>query len=116
DVPALKRAIQSDGFWGVAVQAAGALSEIKGPAARDALIECLSVAHPKARRAGARALGNFKTDAGAATALMRLLEKGDASYFVEAEAAKALGRTRDPRAWDVLVAVRERPSYLAVIR
>jgi aminopeptidase N len=116
DVPFLEKAILGDKFWGVAAQAAGALGQIRGPAARDALIRGLAVKHPKARRAVVRALGEFREDPAAAGALLSLLEKSDASYFVEGEAARSLGKTRDPRAWDGLVKVRERPSHQEAIR
>jgi aminopeptidase N len=44
-----------------------------------------------------------------------MLERGDPSYFVEAEAALALGRTRDARAFETLRSVMERPSHQNVI-
>ena len=116
DVPALRAALLGFGFWGVAAEAAGALGELRGPAAREALLAGLAVSHPKARRAVVKALGSFRGDAGVATVLIELLSKGDASYFVEAEAARSLGRTRDPRAVEVLSQVRERPSFQGVIR
>jgi len=40
----------------------------------------------------------------------------DESYLVEAEAARALGRTRQPAAFDVLVDLLERPSWADVVR
>ena len=64
----------------------------------EALIECLGVPHPKARRAVVAALGEFKEQA-AMNALAPLLES-DASYFVEAEAARAVARTERPGAFD----------------
>jgi aminopeptidase N len=116
DVPALRAALLGDGFWGVVAEAAGALGELRGPAAREALLAGLGVSHPKARRAVVKALGSFRGDAVVATALIELLGRGDPSYFVEAEAARSLGRTRDPRAVEVLGQVRGRPSYQEVIR
>jgi aminopeptidase N len=114
-VAALRDALLNDKFWGVAADAVSALGTVRTSDARDALIEGLAVAHPKARRAAARALGEFR-DADAATALMGVLEKGDPSYFVEAEAAYALGRTRDPRAFEHLQKALTRDSYLEAIR
>jgi len=61
-------------------------------------------------------LGSFRGRPAAADALIELLQRGDQSYFVEAEAALALGKTRDERAFDMLVQVLERDSYLDVIR
>jgi aminopeptidase N len=40
----------------------------------------------------------------------------DSSYLVEAEAARALGRTRQTAAFEVLLEVLERPSWFDVIR
>jgi aminopeptidase N len=105
-----------DTFWGVQADAAAALGEIRSDAAREALTLGLKAAHPRTRRAVARALGQYRGVAQAADALIGVLERGDASYFVEAEAALALGKTRDPRAFDWLARVMERPSYLDVIR
>ena len=76
----------------------------------------LALEHPKARRAAARALGEFRGDAVAAAALAGVLEKGDASYFVESEAAYALGRTRDERAFAHLETALQKDSYLDTMR
>ncbi len=113
---ALREAILTDAFWGVRADAAAALGEIRTAQAKAALLEGLKVEHPKARRAVVRALGAFRNDTEAADALARLLEKGDASYFVEAEAALALGKTRDARAFEHLSAALSRDSYLEAIR
>jgi aminopeptidase N len=113
---ALRDALLGDTFWGVQADAAAALGEIRSDAAREALTLGLKAAHPRTRRAVARALGQYRGVAQAADALIGVLERGDASYFVEAEAALALGKTRDPRAFDWLARVMERPSYLDVIR
>ncbi len=115
-VAALRAALIGDSFWGVQADAARALGEIRTDAALDALLEGLKLAHPKARRAVAHALGEFRDNELAASALIGVIENGDASYFVEAEAALALGRTRDPRALATLEKALERPSYLEVIR
>ncbi|MHC5010195.1 MAG: M1 family aminopeptidase, partial [Planctomycetota bacterium] len=116
-VEALGRALH-DPFWGVAAEAAGALGEIRTPAARDALVEALdSVEHPKARRRVAEALGAFRFDDAGAEALRQRLEGGDASLFVEAAAAEALGRTRAPFAQGVLeTALEEKESWADTIR
>jgi aminopeptidase N len=115
-VNALRSALLNDPFWGVRADAAAALGTIRTKAALDALIRGCSVAHPKARRAVVRALGSFRDHPEAASALLTLLGKGDKSYFVEAEAALALAKTRDSRAFDQLSALLDRDSYLDVIR
>jgi aminopeptidase N len=115
-VEALQRALLNDPFWGVRADAASALGSIRTDGALTALLAAIAVPHPKARRAVVRALGEFRGNTAAATALIELLARGDESYFVEAEAARALGRTRDPRAFQNLVALLDRPSHLDVIR
>ena len=66
---ALRDAMLTDKFWGVQSDAATALGAIRTTAALDALIEGLKLPHPKVRRSVARALGNFRGDARAASAL-----------------------------------------------
>jgi aminopeptidase N len=61
-----------------------------------------------------RALGAFRHDEAAARAAGAALA-GDASYFVEAEGASALARTRSPGAFAALEAAMTRPSYLDAI-
>ena len=113
---ALRDAMLTDKFWGVQGDAATALGTIRTTAALDALLEGLKLPHPKARRAVARALGNFRGDARAASALAEVVAKGDESYFVEAEAVLSLGKTRDERAFAHLTEALKRDSYLEVIR
>jgi aminopeptidase N len=98
---ALARAFTADPFWGVLDEAAVALGATRAPWAMAILLDTLSHAHPKVRRAVAAALGNFR-DAGVAQALLPVAT-GDASYFVRAAALTSLGCTRDPRAFDALV-------------
>jgi aminopeptidase N len=115
-IPALEASLASDPFWAVRGEAALALGLIKTDAARDALARAMAKEeHPKTRRQIARALGSFRYDEAAADALGRALER-DASYFVEAECALSLAKTRSPRAFDALVQVMQRPSYLDVIQ
>jgi aminopeptidase N len=113
---ALARAVREDRFWGVQAEAAKALGSMKTSAARDALIALLDIPHPKARRAVVEALGEFRNDERAAEALRPITERGDASYFVEAEAAKSLGRIRSTRAHDAITAALGKDSWNEVIR
>jgi aminopeptidase N len=68
------------------------------------------------------ALGEFRDEppaqrgGHAAEALERVLREGDASYFVEAEAAFALGKTRSSRAFDGLVGALDKESHNQIIR
>ncbi len=114
---ALVSAMGADPFWAVRGAAAAGLGAIRSEAARDALIRALATeAHPRARRAIVKALGDFTRDEQAAAVLADVVERGDASYFVEAEACLALGRTRSPRAAELLPRASERPSFTDVIR
>jgi aminopeptidase N len=113
---ALVKAMNGDKFWGVRAEAALALGEIKTQAAREAIVAAMkSEAHPKARRGLVRALGAFRHDGAAQEAAAEKLHQGDASYFVEAESAITLARTRATTAFDSLEEAMKRPSYLDVI-
>jgi aminopeptidase N len=114
-VAALVAALADDPFWGVRAAAARALGKTRRADARDALVEAFAVPHPRVRRAVAAALGEFIGDDVAGRVLADRLRAGDPSYFVEAEAAAALGRIRAPAALDLLPALVDRPSYQDVI-
>ena len=88
-IAALGKAVREDAFWGVQAEAAKALGAIHTNPALDELLASVSVAHPKARRAVVRALGEFR-DERAAAALEQLIDRGDASYYVEAAATAAM--------------------------
>jgi aminopeptidase N len=75
---------------------------MKSAIARDALLKCVSVRHPKARRGVLNALGQFRHDEKVAAVLEGIVRKGDASYYAEANAAQSLGQIRAPKAFDVL--------------
>jgi aminopeptidase N len=97
---ALEDAFAHDPFWGVLDQAAHALGRTRAPWAQRMLIQALSHKHPKVRRAVADALGEFRNSESADALLGPARE--DASYFVQAAALHSLGKTRDPRAFDIL--------------
>jgi aminopeptidase N len=103
-----------DEFWGVRVEAAEALGKIRARECFDALSKNAGTKHPKVRRSVMSALGRFKTSA--AVEALRPRALGDASYLVEAEAARSLGKTRQNAAFDVLLDVLDRPSWGDVIR
>ncbi|MEZ4403386.1 MAG: M1 family metallopeptidase [Kofleriaceae bacterium] len=114
---ALVAALEGDRFWAVRGAAAAALAAVRSDAARAALVRAtITEAHPRARRAIVRALGGFRHDRKAAAVLADLVERGDASYFVEAEACLALGRVRAPEAPALLRKAATRPSFTDVIR
>jgi aminopeptidase N len=97
---ALGAALQSEPFWGVAVEIAAVLGSARTTAGTAALLAAIGHPHPKVRRAVADALGTYRTPE-VATALIGL--RSDPSYFVVASALTALGKTRDPRAFETLV-------------
>ena len=73
------------GFGGLAC--AEALGENRSEHACQALSAAVATTeHPKARRAVVRALGAFRGSEREADALLRVVEGGDPSLFVEAEA------------------------------
>jgi aminopeptidase N len=114
---ALATSTEKDPYWAVRGSAALALGTLRTPAARDRLIKRLEAeVHPRARRSIAKALGDFVHDALAGVALAAVVSKGDASYFVEAEACLALGRTRTARAGELLRSAATRESFTDVIR
>ncbi|WP_394823412.1 M1 family aminopeptidase [Pendulispora albinea] len=101
-------------FWAVRAAAAEALGDIRANAAFDLLAAHADTKHPKVRRAVVRALGRFRT--AKAVEVLRPKALRDESYLVEAEAARALGHTKQPPAYDTLLDVIERPSWADVIR
>jgi aminopeptidase N len=114
-VDALKIAALKDLFWGVEAEAAKALGKIRTTSAFKALVASLKTKHPKARRAVVKALGEFKDEDSAKT-LIGLLEEGDASYYVEGEAARSLGKTQSPKAFDILKKNLRKESFVDTIR
>ena len=99
----------------VRAEIATALGKAKSDAARDALIAAAGEPSARVRRAVASALGSFR-DAQAAATLCGYLEgrgrnAGDASYYVQANAAAALGKTLDASAFEALRKVIGRPAH-----
>lgn len=118
DPPALESLasalMKDDEYWGVRVEAAHALAETRLEAALAILEKAVTIAHPKVRRAVVQGLGKFKTEASAKA--LRKLALGDASYLVEADAARALGNTRQTSAFETLLDVLDRPAWGDVVR
>jgi len=113
-VEALGRVLLRDKYWGVRAECAAALAKIRTPAAFGALKAGAKVRHPKARRAVVRALGEWRNEK--AVAALRPLARKDESYFVEAEAAEALGATRCKSAWPELARSLRKQSWQEVVR
>ena len=100
-------------FWGVRAECADALGRIRARECFETLAASTSIAHPKVRRAVVQALGRFRSTASVDALKPRALR--DESYLVEAEAARALGKTRQSSAYDILLDVMDRPSWADVI-
>jgi aminopeptidase N len=117
---ALAEALRGDPFWAVRAAAARALGQTRRDDALELLLAALGDAHARVRRAVVAGLGEYRGPYGAAdraaAALEALLQNGDPSYFVEAEAALSLGRTRSPRALAVLPGLLGRASFQDVLR
>jgi aminopeptidase N len=114
---ALVDALGRDPSWVVRAAAADALGRLRSEAAKSALIAAVATTdHPRARRAVVRALGQFRRDDMVGASLARVVENGDPSYFVEAEACLSLGKVRWARAAEVLQQAAGRESFLDVIR
>src|SRR5215470_10801745 len=114
-VASLRQALEQETFWGVQAEVARILGTIHTPTALEALLANTRLAHPKARRAVVTALGEFKDDR-SATTLIDVVHAGDASYFVEAEAAAALGKTRRDSALVPLQQAAHKPSWNETLR
>ena len=89
-VKALGKALTEDPFWGVRVEVAKTLGNIKLNQAESALSKAVNDEDARVRRAVINALSNFKT-ADSYSIIKDSLEKGDASYYVESSAARCLG-------------------------
>ncbi len=115
-IRSLVRSLDRDPFWGVKCHAAAALGKTRSPTAKTALLKRTAESDPRVRRAIVKALGEFRHDEEASGALTALLDAGDESYFVEAEAALALGRVRHTGALTTLERVSRRESFVDIIR
>ncbi|MFO0591710.1 MAG: M1 family aminopeptidase [Polyangiaceae bacterium] len=101
-------------FWGVRAEAAAALGALRSDEALTVLVNNAATKHPKVRRAVANALGKFRNTRSAE--LLQKMALSDESYLVEADAARALGATRQSIAFDTLIDVLDRTSWADVIR
>ena len=118
DPPAIEALARTLGdereFWGTRAECAAALGRMRARECFEALRNARQTAHPKVRRAVIEALGSFRTTE--AMEAIKPYALRDDSYLVEGEAARALGRTRQPAAFDTLVDLLERPSWFDVVR
>ncbi|TDI14351.1 MAG: peptidase M1 [Acidobacteria bacterium] len=114
--PDLAAALADDPFYGVRAEAAKALGELRGDAARDALIRAVR-ADPEARvrAAAASALGSFREDDVAAAALEDSLGS-ERAYGTQAAAVLALGKMDAPGARQAARRALQRDSHRERVR
>lgn len=89
-VKSLGDALTTDGFWGVRVEIAKQLAQIKLDQVLITLKPGLKDKNARVRRAVVEAMTTFKTDE-SYKAIKPFAEKGDPSYYVEASALRAVG-------------------------
>jgi aminopeptidase N len=89
-VKALINALRQEKFWGVRVEIVQALAEIRLDQAFEGILLGLTDENARVRRAAVEALAGIKT-LGSYKAVKPIAEDGDASYYVEAAAIRALG-------------------------
>ena len=89
-VKALTEAWPQEAFWGVRIELLDSLASIKLDQAFDSLVLGLRDEDARVRRAAIEALSKIKTIA-SYKAVKAIAEKGDASYYTEAAAIRALG-------------------------
>lgn len=111
---ALAQAAAKDQFYAVRLEAARALSEIKTDAAKVALLEVLKDKNSQVRRTAIKGLGDFN-DATLADTFVRIIN-ADQSYGAIADAARALGKTDSPKAYETLLAASKMDSWQNTIR
>ncbi|MBD2598216.1 M1 family metallopeptidase [Nostoc spongiaeforme FACHB-130] len=87
---ALSKALTKELFWGVRVEVAKQLAEVKLDQAFDGLVVGLKDKSPYVRRAVVNALATIKTH-DSYKAVKEIVQEGDRSYYVEAAAATAIG-------------------------
>jgi aminopeptidase N len=122
-IKALGKSLTEDAFWGVRMEVAKKLGNIKLNQAFEALQAGLKDADTRVRRGVIVALSNFKTAASYET-LADCLDQGDLSYYTEAAAARSLGgmvsgnlQDKQPEAIALLKSVLEqRAGWNEVVR
>jgi aminopeptidase N len=113
-IDALERALTRDRYWGVRRAAALALGEVGTAAARDALLGSLKGQDSRVRRGIYRALGKFRKDEAAFTALSKAYLE-DGTYLPMAAAALAMAETRHDGAFEAIVKGMDRTSQADVV-
>ncbi len=98
-VKILSEVLQTDSFWAVRAEISRNLASVKLDQAIAGLLLGLKDSEARVRRATVEALGHVKTPE-SYEALKSVVEKGDASYYVEASALRSLGKVAASRLGD----------------
>ncbi|MFL6502242.1 MAG: M1 family aminopeptidase [Nitrososphaera sp.] len=112
-IDALAKTVIYDKFWGVSAEAAKSLAEVRTSYAYEKLKDCITVKHPKVRRAVVKAIGEFKKEE--SLELINPLLHGDESYFVRSEAAMAIGKSKNKMAISILKKATETTTFQNVV-
>jgi aminopeptidase N len=111
---ALAEAALRDSFWGVRTEAVKGLSGFKTDSSRASLIDAANDKDSRIRREAIKGLAALK-DPRLADMFIKVMNT-DPSYFAVAEAARALGQTGSPNAYDVLTTALKLESWQGTIR
>jgi aminopeptidase N len=112
---ALRQALMKEKRWGVQSAIAATLGRNGSLSAMEALLEGLKqIPHPKTRRALYEALGNYPTHR--VQDAIRQKFESEASWLIEAEAIRALGRMGDPALLTTFKEQLKRDSWNDMIR
>lgn len=111
---ALSEAAAHDSFWGVRIEAVKSLAALRTDATRAGLIQAVGDKDSKIRREAIKGLAQLK-DPKLGDLFVKIINT-DPSYFAVAEAARALGQSGAPQAYDVLAAAMKMPSWQSTIQ
>jgi aminopeptidase N len=112
----IAKSLATDTFYGVRIEAAKALSKMKGNIARDALVKAIAQPNPKVRNVCIDNLAQFRNDKQVITALKKKLAAGDESYKAEAATISSLSRVGEKPPVDLLINSLKKPSHRDAIR
>jgi aminopeptidase N len=111
---ALAEASVRDNFWGVRIEATKGLSAFKNDSLRAALMEAVKDKDSRIRREAIKGLAAYK-DPKLADLFIKIINT-DPSYFAIAEAARAIGQSGSPQAYEVLSKALALESWQGTIR
>ncbi len=112
----LCEALASDPFWAVRSEAAEQIASLGGEEARDALIAGLDDSDHRVRRQCVESLRKFPNDEKAIAAVKGVIQRGDPSYRVEADALSSYARMGADDAFAVISPALGRESHRDMLR